>query len=585
MFLKDSLVTFNITTQGNTHDLVNISLYIEGVLNETKTISGISNETVFTKNFGTIGSKEWYVESCSNISICSSIPEKSISIQEYIENNISYSTESYETKTEQFILNTTIYSGITTSSATFTYDGTPYSSTKTISGSDVLFTSDVTIPLVTTSGESKEFYWTLNLDSNLYNTTFTNQTVYSTLFDLCNATLVTPFLNFTFKDESTNGFINASVPLATFSYYLGDGSVTKTLTYTESTQNTQYLFCASPNLTLKINPYFQYEQSPNYPQRVYDPGVTSYTNTITNRVLYLLSSSKGQYVTFQVVNIADQPISSVISTVSRTIGGSDVTISSGQTDSAGAITFFLSADFIYDFLFTKTGLANFESSFAPTLTEYTITMTGASSTINNFFQGINYWILPSVQSLLNDTTYSFEFNATSDYWDLDSFGFALRLANGSIVTYQTSTFEGSPATFSYDVNNQSIIYMDYFWFTNNTYTNATRFWVVESTAYTSWSISNFFTDLSAYLDEGFFGIDDFGISIVVYIVLFFSIGIMSYKYGINSPILLSTMVFAIIFFFDVTVDLIPTISGVPNLPTYLSGLVLIALIIKEGISR
>jgi len=78
-----------------------------------------------------------------------------------------------------------------------------------------------------------------------------------------------------------------------------------------------------------------------------------------------------------------------------------------------------------------------------------------------------------------------------------------------------------------------------------------------------------------------FGIDNFGRSLIVFLILFLSVGIMSYKYGFTSPIAISTLVFAIIFFFDIVVDIIPEIRGIDNLLTYLSALVLVIVIFRE----
>ena len=83
------------------------------------------------------------------------------------------------------------------------------------------------------------------------------------------------------------------------------------------------------------------------------------------------------------------------------------------------------------------------------------------------------------------------------------------------------------------------------------------------------------------MDYGFFGIDDFGKYFIVFIIMFVSVGIMSYKFGLTSPLTISTLTFGIIFFFDVVVDMIPSIRGINNLLTYLAAVILVMVIFRE----
>ena len=158
--------------------------------------------------------------------------------------------------------------------------------------------------------------------------------------------------------------------------------------------------------------------------------------------------------------------------------------------------------------------------------------------------------------------------------------------NGTIITGGSTSVEGTQLTKQYDTNNQTRIYLDYYWLINGTYTNGTRMWNVYNTDNTQWSIKVFFTDTKNYFNSGFFGIDNFGRYLLIFIVIFFTIGIMSYKYGLTSPLTISLATFLIIFFFDVVVNIIPAvvnISGneVPYLLTFLSRLIFVIMVIKE----
>ncbi len=393
--------------------------------------------------------------------------------------------------------------------------------------------------------------------------------------------------NLTFKDESDLSSINATIPTSTFEYYLGSGTVTKSYQLINNTNNTHYGFCATPTTrTLHVDPYVQYVTD-SYPQRIWDLHITDYNSTVTNQVLYLLSSIDGIYVTFQVINSADQTISGVSIDANREISGSDTIVGQGVTGDDGTVTFWLNPDFSHDFTFTKDGFETYETTFTPTQTSYTITLGGGTEVESSYFKGINRFITPTNISLVNDTIYSFGFRLTSSFWDLDEYGFNLRLINGTIITGDTTTISGTQLSLNYNTTNQSKIFMDYWWEINSTYTNVTRQWIVYNTDQTQWSIKTFFTDLTLYMDSGLFGIDDFGRYLIAFIIIFLSIGIMSYKYGLTSPMVITTSIFLIVYFLDVVVGLIPpllTIGGgreVEHILTFVSGLILALFIFRE----
>jgi len=294
-----------------------------------------------------------------------------------------------------------------------------------------------------------------------------------------------------------------------------------------------------------------------------------------------LGSDDGIYVTFQVINSADQVISGVSASATRSISGSDVIVATGTTGDSGSVTFWLNPDYEHTFEFTKTGLTDYTTTFAPTQSSYTITMGAGTTTQNSTIRGIDYSILPTETFLLNDSIYTFAFNLTSSYWEIGEYGFNLRLANGTEIDGGSTTNEDDQIELNYNITNQTIIYIDYYWLIEGNYTNATRYWVVQNTDYTGWSIKTFFTDLGTYLDSGLFGLDNFGRYLIAFLVIFISVGIMQYKYGVTSQLGITSLIFGIIFFFDVITGILPSIRGIPNLPTFLAGLILIISIFKE----
>lgn len=590
LIANTDLITDIITTT----DVLNNS-YLE--INDTKVwnYTGEYTTTEQTSNFAsTINS---YIETATAVAGYYLVPfifhSDTAGILEYLgltfnnegftENSQTYNSSTYETASETFSINITYDSNAFTSSAKLYYNGTEYTGTKSGTGNTISFYKVMDMAEVS-SITNKTFYWTIKLTNSTgdyyYNSTTGTQTINPIYFGLCNGTYTDDFLNLTFQDESDSSEINASISTSSWEYYLGSGSITKTYDLINNTENYNYLFCATPNRTFHIDPYVQYVKT-GYPQRIWNPSVTDYNSTLTTQILYLLGTSDGMYVTFQITNTADQVLSGVTITANRDIAGTDTRVGNGITGDDGTVTFWLNPNFIHTFTFSKTGYTTKTSSYAPTQTSYTVILSGESSSSNSYFQGIDYSIQPTSSYLVNDTEYTFAFNLTSSFWDVNEYGFSLRLSNGTTLSGGSTGTEGTNLELGYDTNNQTIIYMDYYWEVNGTYINATRIWAIQNTENTGWSIAYFFTDLKSYISSGLFGLDSFGLSLIIFFAIFLTSGVMSYKFGITSPMAITTLVFGIVFFFDVVVDIIPTIRGIDNLITYFASLVLVLVIFRE----
>ena len=492
------------------------------------------------------------------------------------QNSETFNTSTFETKSELYSINITANSSLT--AADLIWNGTSFAGTQ----SGLVWSRTIDIP--TGGNVNKSFFWNFTYAGSKISSISNKVLINHTNFSICGGDGGnTKFLNISFQNEADLSQLNASIPVSNFTYHLGSGTVTKSIEFINNTNNFEYNFCATPNQTLKVLPNLQYKQGLLFPQRIWNPTVRTYENNDTNQTLYLLNTIDGIFVTFQIINSADQTLSGVDVRVVRSIAGQDFEVGSGVTSEAGIVTFFLNPDFEHTVTAAKTGFVTKTTVLFPTQSSFTITLAGGDVSANNFFKGIEYWMLPQLTFLENDTTYLFEFNVTSSFWDITNFGFNLRLKNGTVVTTQTSSVVGTPATFSYDVNNQSIIYMDAFWnIDNGNFTNITKFWSVTNTENTQWSIARFFTDLNLYINTDLFGLDDFGRYLIAFIIIFLSVGIVSFKYGLTSPLSITTLIFTITFFFDVVVGLIPTIRGIPNVLTYISGLILVLSIFREA---
>ncbi len=491
----------------------------------------------------------------------------------YLENSRSFDNQSYQTQSETFTINVT-----GASSVTLFYDGTEHTTTK--SGDE--YTTTIQIP-ATQIGNSS-VYWKFD---GVQDSFTSYQNVSETVFTLCNATYATTFLNVSFKDESDLSVINASIPTSTFVYWLGDGTENKTLSLINNTDNFNYEFCATPNETLNVNSLIQYKQGTAYPQRVYTQTGAALTNTTTDITLYLLGVSDGLFVTFQVLNVAEQPISGVDVLATRVLDGSDTQVAQGTTDAAGSVTFWLNPDFQHTMTFTKTGLDTETLTIFPTQSAYTVSMGGGTVTEPDQTRGVSLTVRPQISFLLNDTTYNFNYTVGSGYWTLEKFGYTIIYSNGTEIDTQSSTASaGGVLSTIAGASNSSWIRMDYYYLINTTFTNASRIWYIQSTVGTEYSISHFFERFTLYIDAGLFGFDEFGKALISFLILVMVAGGLSFRYGINSEVAIMGIIFGLVLVLDVGLGLIPnpqlaTEAGLENIVTIITGIILFGFLAKE----
>lgn len=449
-----------------------------------------------------------------------------------------------------------------------------------------LWTTSLTIPLDTTNNE---FYWNFTYDAEEIITFSNNQTITPMLFAMCNSTFNVTAYNITFKDEETSVFMNASLPLSTFDYWIDTPSFNKTLTLIEPVENLSYAFCVSPgDKTFNVRPYIQYK-STNYPQRIYEPGTIIVSNNTVNKTLYLLNNDDGLYVTFTVLDVSESPISDVVANVTREIDGEDVLVGTGVTDAAGAVTFWLNPDFSHSFSFDKTGYELFTTSLMPTQSAYTIVLSsGTTFNSSDYSHGVGFEIRPTATSpngyLNNDTTYSFNITVTTSFWTISEFGIVLTNTTNDFIGRKVATTNGGTVNLNNNTGSNSRIYMDYYWIIDGDYNNGSIYWVVINSDGTQYGVKNFFDRLKLYVSGGIFGLDNFGLNLLIYLVIFCIVGFASYSFGINNPVAIGSLTFGLVYFFDMGVGLIKIDSqfaAVQHFPTIMTAIILIMLIIRE----
>jgi len=465
----------------------------------------------------------------------------------YFENSRTYNTTSYETAGESFIIDA---DGV--SSATLFYNGTEYTTTK--SGS--IFSRTLQIP----AGQlgNKSIYWKFD---GVQDSFISYQDVSEIIFTLCNSTYQTVFVNISFKDENDLSVINASISSSTFTYYLGDGSASKTYNLINNTENYNYEFCVSEDVTLKLDSFLQYKKS-GYPQRIYNQDGAQLTNDSSDVVLYLLNQLDGQYVTFQVFSGQVAALQGVDVTGTRSLGGSEQTVAQGTTDAAGTVTFFMNNNFLHTMTFVKSGFVTVIEQVVPTLTLYTITMGGGTSEdIVTESEGVVINIFPQGSFIDSNTFYNFQYKINSTVLSLDGYGFDLLYKNGTIIDSQSGLVEsGSTLSTSFDTGNNTKLIMNYYYITNSTRTNGTTSWLVSED--NDYSIFHFFERADTYMSQDLYGIlgdDDgyFSKAIISILILMLSVGMISIRYGLGSEAAVTGVMFGIVFMLNMF-NFIPT---------------------------
>jgi hypothetical protein len=435
-----------------------------------------------------------------------------------------------------------------------------------------------------------QFNYLITTNGDLITSDNSTQQVNLTLFTHTNSTYPTQFLNISFKDENSLSNLNESIPTSQFIYYLGSGTVNKTLNFINNTDNFNYSFSGTTGGTLlKVLPVIQYRRVSDYPQRIWEPTLKLYNSTITNQILYSLNTNDGIFVTYQVLDNSEQPISGVDVTSTRIVSGKTIQVSSGFTDISGTVTFWVNPDFQHTTTFSKEGYESLIFIHFPTQNAYTLNLGGEVEIEPICFSGINQLVKPSESFLWQNELYDFNYTVSSSYWNLTSFQFILSYGNGTLIGSNSSTSSNGGIISLNDINvsDSSSILMSYFFEIDGDCGQivGSKVWITQSTEGTEYSIKYLFTQINSYLSLGLFGIDNFGRILLCFVIIVFMVGGMSKRYGLASEPAMMGILFGSVFMLDVGLNLIPiitigSISAMPYFLTYITFIIMFAYIIK-----
>ncbi len=414
----------------------------------------------------------------------------------FLQNNVTFNSTTLETKSENFKINIDSQ-GQVPSSAILNYDGTNFTSvTITNTGGDIYDISK-TIQIPTSVGV-KDWLFIVNIDSSETNSPTNNQTVSALDFGLCNGTLTTPFINFTFKNESLNEeSLNATV-VTSWRYSLGAFTTSKTLSYSNATENLNYPFCLSAsNEVLNINLNMTYTNGQSQ-QRAFT--LTSIlSNVTTTQVLYLLATGDGLFSPMITQDALGDTVTEVKAVITRILNAATITVISGLTDGSGLITFFLDPDELYTATFTKSGFTTNTFQFTPTTDLRTVVMggTGAAGQGSNISEGLSYRPFPKNTTLLNNTDFTFglEVNSTQT---ISFIGFIISNSTGNLL--QVNQTGNGTISGVLNTGNNTRLFGTYTIQTANETIIFTRTWLVGQDFVGEYSIFNQFT---LFLEYGF----------------------------------------------------------------------------------
>jgi len=276
------------------------------------TIYGLNNETNFTLNKEPFNITIWANDSVGNIN--STTRNWSYYL---FENLVTYSSEVYETTSEELEIEIEAQSGLSSISAELWYDGTAYSSDVSNPNGNIYNASNtLEIPIIETDG-IKNFFWSFDFtlangsDLNV-NSSIKSQTVNRTWLTICNATYDTPFINFsTYNAENPFPVVNGTFKIF-WEWYIStaDGTIKRNASWEDITENNNsWAFCGSPpDKSFIIEGEIEYDKSDFAKNFYYLDNSFEISNQTKNISLYLLNDSDATLTVLKVQDAAQNAL-------------------------------------------------------------------------------------------------------------------------------------------------------------------------------------------------------------------------------------------------------------------------------------
>jgi hypothetical protein len=85
--------------------------------------------------------------------------------------------------------------------------------------------------------------------------------------------------------------------------------------------------------------------------------------------------------------------------------------------------------------------------------------------------------------------------------------------------------------------------------------------------------------LQTYVSAGVFGINSFAIALIAFVIIFMFVGIMSFKFGIRSPVAVMAAALGLVIFFEY-LGFIPQPGGY-TFASIIAGLIFVGVVVQE----
>jgi hypothetical protein len=475
--------------------------------------------------------------------------------------NETYNADTLESGNEPFYITLYRYDPTTNIVPEFYYDGVLDNNTIWSSQGGNYITFRVIKPLdfINPNAENHSFYWSFwyfqgGIPENLNSTNHT-QTIYRMILQNNNSGGAVPTLQTQCIDEMTLAEMNCSItdivdtwPQTSY----GEENRQRSFYFSFNTNTSNYTLYRLPDGVANFHTNTEFIASAvGYQQRTTTHSNYVLNNTERNQTIYLLDTNSGIYVSFLVVNQMYTPLTDVDIKVEKRIMGIWVPIMNGATDESGIWTGFLDPTNMHRFTFNKTGYAVKTLSIYPTQSSYTVILVtdgqGSGTLPNNYMDGINITTYPNDMALTPGVDYNFTMNITSQYWELDNYGFNLVDDNHTVLATVTDYQpNGSCVNVVYSCTNQTYVHMDYYFSVNNSDANFTRSWWVKTEYVGNYSIRYLFNDIQALV--GTSGLNYFTLLLIAFAITLMLTAALAYVTGLYSPMALMGLITAFTWF-------------------------------------
>jgi hypothetical protein len=270
-------------------------------------------------------------------------------VYDVYENGYNYNLSTYETSKESFGLNITYdntrFSNIV---AILVYNGSNYSSSKSVSGDNAYFNSSVIIPDIT-SVINKTFYWLVTIYNTSGSTTYPSLTFNQTINNITGSSCTsgTVYYNFTVYDEKNLTRLYNHDLLATLKYGIINKSNELNVNNIDVNETG---ICFSPaNNNYYVDSIMEYAFSDDYVSRDYYLINDLATNATQHLELYLLPNDDSTTFIVKVQDVDLLPVAGVYVVVERYYPATDSyeVVQIVKTDENGKSVAFYEAENAY----------------------------------------------------------------------------------------------------------------------------------------------------------------------------------------------------------------------------------------------